>query len=121
MSYFVGAIMAIGATLGAVNSLYAMVDSRQREFATLRAIGFKSGPVILAVLLESMLLALPGALLGCLLAWTLFNGLCGESVGLQLSTFGYAAARPARHRMGVSDGIAGRTAARADALPECRC
>ena len=81
VSYFVGTIMAIGATLGAVNSLYAMVDSRQREIATLRAIGFKSGPVILAVLLESMLLALPGALLGSLLAWVLFNGLAASPFG----------------------------------------
>lgn len=81
VSYFVGTIMAIGATLGAVNSLYAMVDSRQREIATLRAIGFKSGPVILAVLLESMLLALPGALLGSLLAWWLFNGLSASPLG----------------------------------------
>lgn len=81
VSYFVGTIMAIGATLGAVNSLYAMVDSRQREIATLRAIGFKSGPVILAVLLESMLLALPGALLGSLLAWLLFNGLAASPFG----------------------------------------
>jgi putative ABC transport system permease protein len=80
-SFFVGTIMAIGATLGAVNSLYAMVDSRQREIATLRAIGFKSGPVILAVLLESMLLALPGALLGSLLAWLLFNGLSASPFG----------------------------------------
>jgi len=87
VSYFVGTIMAIGATLGAVNSLYAMVDSRQREIATLRAIGFKSGPVILAVLLESMLLALPGALLGSGLAWLLFNGLAASPLGysLQLS------------------------------------
>ncbi|HEY5759116.1 MAG TPA: FtsX-like permease family protein [Steroidobacter sp.] len=81
VSYFVGAIMAIGATLGAVNSLYAMVDSRQREIATLRAIGFKSGPVIMAVLLESMLLAVPGAMLGSLLAWMLFNGLSASPFG----------------------------------------
>ena len=81
VSFFVGTIMAIGATLGAVNSLYAMVDSRQREIATLRAIGFKSGPVILAVLMESMLLALPGALLGSLLAWWLFNGLAASPLG----------------------------------------
>jgi putative ABC transport system permease protein len=81
VSYFVGTIMAIGATLGAVNSLYAMVDSRQREIATLRAIGFKSGPVILAVLLESMLLALPGAVLGSVLAWVLFNGLAASPLG----------------------------------------
>ncbi|WP_129782038.1 ABC transporter permease [Peristeroidobacter soli] len=81
VSYFVGTIMAIGATLGAVNSLYAMVDSRQREIATLRAIGFKSGPVILAVLIESMLLALPGAVLGSVLAWLLFNGLAASPLG----------------------------------------
>jgi putative ABC transport system permease protein len=81
VSFFVGTIMAIGATLGAVNSLYAMVDSRQREIGTLRAIGFSSGAVVLAVLLESMLLALPGALLGSLLAWLLFNGLAASPFG----------------------------------------
>ena len=81
VSLFVGAIMAIGATLGAVNSLYAIVDSRQREIGTLRAIGFSAGAVVLAVLLESMLLALPGALLGGSLAWLLFNGLAASPFG----------------------------------------
>ena len=81
VSFFVGTIMAIGATLGGVNSLYAIVDSRQREIGTLRAIGFSSGAVVLAVLLESMLLALPGALLGCALAWLLFNGLAASPFG----------------------------------------
>jgi putative ABC transport system permease protein len=81
VSFFVGTIMAIGATLGAVNSLYAMVDSRRRELATLRAIGFRPGAVVLAVLLESILLALPGALLGSVLAWLLFNGLAASPFG----------------------------------------
>ena len=81
VSFFVGTIMAIGATLGAINSLYAMVDSRQREIATLRAIGFSPGAVVLAVLLESVLLALPGALLGSVLAWLLFNGLAASPFG----------------------------------------
>jgi len=81
VSLFVGTIMAIGATLGAVNSLYAIVDSRQREIGTLRAIGFSSAAVVLAVLLESMLLALPGALLGSALAWLLFNGLSASPFG----------------------------------------
>jgi putative ABC transport system permease protein len=59
----------------------------------LRAIGFKSGPVILAVLLESMLLSLPGAVLGSVLAWWLFNGLAASPLGysFQLSvTFSLA-------------------------------
>jgi putative ABC transport system permease protein len=80
-SYFVGAIMAIGATLGAVNSLYAMVDARRREFGTLRAIGFGSRAIAASVLCESLLFAMPGALLGVLLAWTFFNGLSASPFG----------------------------------------
>ena len=80
-SYFVGAIMAIGATLGAVNSLYAIVDSRRREFGTLRAIGFGSGAIIASILCESLLFALPGALLGGALAWAFFNGLSASPFG----------------------------------------
>ncbi len=81
VSLFVGTIMAIGATLGAVNSLYAIVDSRSREIATLRAIGFNSWAVVAAILLESILLALPGAVLGTLAAWLLFNGLSASPFG----------------------------------------
>jgi putative ABC transport system permease protein len=74
VSYFIGAVMAAGAACGALNSLYVSVDSRRREIATLRALGFKNAPVVTSILIESMLLALPGALLGALLAWLLFNG-----------------------------------------------
>jgi putative ABC transport system permease protein len=82
VAYFVGAVMAAGATLGAINSMYAIVDSRKRETATLRAIGFGVGPVILAVLSEAILLVLPGAVLGALAAWLLFNGNTVSPVGL---------------------------------------
>jgi putative ABC transport system permease protein len=102
VSLFVGTIMAIGATLGAVNSLYAIVDSRQREIGTLRAIGFSAGAVVLAVLLESMLLALPGALLGSALAWLLFNGLAA-------SPFGYSfqlSVTPSLAAVGIEWGLA---------------
>ena len=75
VSYFIGAIMGIGATFGAVNSLYSIVDARRRELATLRAIGFGSGAIVAATLAESILLALPGALLGAALAWLLFHGM----------------------------------------------
>jgi putative ABC transport system permease protein len=80
-SYFVGAIMAIGATLGAVNSLYAIVDSRRRELATVRAIGFGTGPIVAGVITESILLAIPGALLGAGIAWVFFNGLAASPFG----------------------------------------
>jgi putative ABC transport system permease protein len=80
-AYFVGSIMAIGATLGAVNSLYSIVDSRRREIATLRAIGFGSAAVAASILCESILLALPGALLGVLLAWALFHRMAVSPFG----------------------------------------
>ncbi len=84
VAYFVGTIMALGATLGAVNSLYSLVDSRRREIATVRAIGFGPGPIVLSVLAESVLLAIPGALLGSALAWILFNGLAASPLGYSI-------------------------------------
>ena len=74
VAYFVGAVMAVGAVFGAINTMYSAVDSRAREIATLRAIGFGGTAVVVSVLVESLLLALPGALLGALVAWLLFNG-----------------------------------------------
>lgn len=74
VSYFIGVVMGIGATLGAVNAMYAVVDERKHEIATLRAIGFRSFPIIVSVVLETLLLALPGALLGVSIAWIGFNG-----------------------------------------------
>ncbi len=82
LAYFVGAVMASGAVFGALNSLYASVDSRRRELATLRAIGFGGGPIMLSVLIEGMALALPGALIGAALAWALFNGHVVSPAGL---------------------------------------
>jgi putative ABC transport system permease protein len=82
VSYFVGTVMASGAIFGALNSLYASVDARRREIATLRAIGFNSAPIIFSVLIEGMALALPGAFLGALVAWVLFNGNVVDVQGL---------------------------------------
>jgi putative ABC transport system permease protein len=81
VSYFVGAIMALAATIGSANSLYAIVDGRRRELAILRAVGFNSAPIVASVVSESILLALPGALIGALVAWLLFNGLLASPLG----------------------------------------
>ena len=74
VGYFVGVIMGIGAVFGAINTMYAAVDARAREIATLRAIGFGGGAVLVSVMVESLMLAIPGALLGAAGAWLLFNG-----------------------------------------------
>ncbi|MDE2347929.1 MAG: ABC transporter permease [Gammaproteobacteria bacterium] len=70
----VGAIMAIGAVFGALNCMFAAISARAREIATLRAIGFRGLPVVVGVLVETMLLAFAGGVVGGAIAWLIFNG-----------------------------------------------
>ena len=73
VGYFVGSVMALGVIFGAINTMYSAVDARAREIATLRALGFGGTAVVVSVMAEALLLAVPGALLGALAAWLLFN------------------------------------------------
>ncbi|MEO5963251.1 MAG: ABC transporter permease, partial [Thermomonas sp.] len=81
----IGSIMAIDAVFGALNSMYAAVAGRAREIATMRALGFRGVPVVTAVMLETMLLALLGGLLGAGIAWLVFNGYTVSTLGQNFS------------------------------------
>jgi putative ABC transport system permease protein len=70
----IAVIMGLGATFGALNTMYTSVAARGREIATLRALGFRPVPVVISVLFESLLLALIGGLIGAALAWWAFDG-----------------------------------------------
>lgn len=85
LGYTIGLIMAIGAIFGALNSMYAAISTRGREIATLRAIGFGATPVVVSVLLEGLLLALIGGILGALLAYVIFNGYTAATLGANFS------------------------------------
>lgn len=74
VAYVVGVIMALGALFGSVKILHAVVDSRAREIATLRAIGYEAFPVATSVVLEAVVLSLIGALIGATMAHVLFDG-----------------------------------------------
>lgn len=67
-------LMAIGAIFGALNSMYTSVSVRGKEIATLRALGFGPTAVLCSTVIESVLLALAGGVLGGLLAFLVFNG-----------------------------------------------
>jgi putative ABC transport system permease protein len=69
----VAVIMAVGSSFAAMNTMYAAVARRAKEIGTLRALGFSRGSILLSFLIESLLLALVGGVLGCLLALPL-NG-----------------------------------------------
>ena len=81
----IGTIMAIGAVFGALNTMFAAVAGRAREIATLRALGFRGLPVVVAVMLETMLLAVVGGALGALIAWVVFNGYQVSTLGNNFS------------------------------------
>jgi len=81
VSTVVAAIMAIGATFTALNTMYSAVSGRTVEIATLRALGFEPPAVVVSVITEAMLLAILGALIGAAVAWLLFNGVSLNTVG----------------------------------------
>jgi putative ABC transport system permease protein len=83
LGYAVAVIMAIGAIFGALNTMYVAVSARAVEIATLRAIGFGSVPVVLSVLVESLLLALAGGIIGAAIAYAIFNGYSVATLNMQ--------------------------------------
>jgi putative ABC transport system permease protein len=80
--------MAIGAVFGALNTMYSAVSERGREIATMRAIGFGGPSVVFSFVIEALLIALVGGLLGCLAVLKL-NGVTTGAMNLQ--TFSHVA------------------------------
>jgi putative ABC transport system permease protein len=74
VTYVVCSIMAAGALVGALNTMYAAVSSRAVEIATLRALGFGGASVVISILVESLALAALGAVAGSAIAALIFSG-----------------------------------------------
>jgi len=62
----IAVVMGIGAIFGALNTMYSAVAERSREIATMRAIGFGAGSIVLSFVFEALLIAFIGGLIGCL-------------------------------------------------------
>lgn len=61
-------IFSIGATIGAMITMYASVANRTGEIGTLRALGFRSRSILAVFLAESLLMGLTGGVIGVVLA-----------------------------------------------------
>jgi len=83
LGYLVAFFMAVGAVFGAFNTMYSSVSARTREIATLRALGFGSGAVVVAVMLESVVLSIVGGLAGAVIAYAAFNGFHAATINWQ--------------------------------------
>ena len=113
IGFGIAALMGIGAVFGAILTMYTAVATRAREIATLRALGFNTGSVLVSVLAESMVLGLIGGAIGGAAAYLAFNGYQTSTMNFQ--TFSQVAfafrVTPAAARDGfvlrVADGLIG--------------
>jgi putative ABC transport system permease protein len=83
LAYLVGIIMAVGASFGAMNTMYAQVTARTREIATMRALGFSRGAVLASFVAESVALALLGGVIGAAAAVLAIHTIWASPTGTQ--------------------------------------
>jgi putative ABC transport system permease protein len=83
LGFVIAFLMALGAVFGALNTMYSAVAVRSREIGTLRALGFGGGAVVVSLLLESMLLALAGGVIGGVVAYVAFNNFHTSTMNFQ--------------------------------------
>jgi putative ABC transport system permease protein len=83
IGFAIAALMGIGAVFGAILTMYTAVATRAREIATLRALGFNTGAVLVSVLGESMALGTIGGMIGGVTAYLAFNGYQTSTMNFQ--------------------------------------
>ena len=81
-AYLIGAIMGLGAVIAAINTMYSSVSTRSVEIGTLRSLGFSNVPVVVSVMVEAMLLALVGGLLGSAVVYLAYDGFASSTLNV---------------------------------------
>lgn len=84
MTWTTALLIAAGALLGGLNTLYAAFASRIREIATLQALGFRPWTLVVSFIEESLLACLCGTLLA---AWLAAAWLEGATVSFSVGSF----------------------------------
>ncbi len=68
LGVFITIIFSVGATIGAMITMYTAVANRTVEIGTLRSLGFRRRNILIAFLFESLTLSILGGLVGVILA-----------------------------------------------------
>ena len=76
---FVTVVLAIGGVFGVMNTMFAAISQRTKDIGVLQLLGFGKGQILMSFLLESMVIALVGGLLGCALG-SLSHGWTASSI-----------------------------------------
>jgi len=85
MVWVTALLVAAGALLGGLNTLYAAFSARIRELATLQAVGYSRLAIVVSLVQESVLGSVIGALLATLTGFALLDGL---AVKISMGAFG---------------------------------
>jgi putative ABC transport system permease protein len=71
--------MGIGAVFGVANTMFAAIGQRTRDIAVMRLLGFRKHEILISFLIEALLIAAFGGLLGTALGYSV-NGISINSV-----------------------------------------
>jgi putative ABC transport system permease protein len=75
----IAAVMALGGIFGVMNTMFAAVAQRIKDIGVMRILGFKRWQILVSFLIESLVIAVAGGLLGLALG-SLCNGYTATSV-----------------------------------------
>jgi putative ABC transport system permease protein len=76
----VAAFTALGGIFGVMNTMFAAISQRTKDIGVLRLLGFRRWQILVSFLLESLVLALIGGVIGCCWGWLLFDGVTVNSI-----------------------------------------
>jgi putative ABC transport system permease protein len=74
LGFPIAIVMALGAMVAALNTMYAAIASRSKEIATHKAIGFSPFAISTSILCEALLIAFVGGVFGILPLYLAFDG-----------------------------------------------
>ncbi len=77
--FLVASIMAVGGVFGVMNTMFAAIAQRASDIGVLRILGFARWQILASFLLESLVIALAGGVLGCGLGY-LVNGVSASTM-----------------------------------------
>ena len=82
-------IMAVGAAVGAMTTMFSSVSDRSTEIATVRAIGFSRRAAFASTWIEAMILTALGCLSGIAISYLVFNGWSASTMSLDRTQIGF--------------------------------
>jgi ABC-type antimicrobial peptide transport system permease subunit len=83
---FLATVMSVGGIFGVMNTMFAAISQRVKDIGVLRLLGYARWHILVSFLLESMVIALVGGLVGCGLGcltdgWTASSMVASQSGG----------------------------------------